>query len=950
MPTTAGTAVAANQSPVTRFARSFVVRPTPAPVPAPTPPRPPAATRPAALVSGFLAAVGLAPSLTPRPTPPPAPAPFAWAVLGFVRRELEQQVHQIQRTFFNRTPVATNDTAQTDEDKSVKIMPLTNDIDADGDALTVVVTQAPTHGTLTPNRDGSFVYAPDPNFNGTDSFTYTVSDEGSAPHIHGLRGLLTGGGHTDTTPATVTITVAAVNDAPTAVDHTASVGEDDSDGEVINLITDSSDPDAGDTRSVAGIAKDATGVPATSLTLDYGTVTLNANGTATYTPDDRADQLPLGGKGTDTFTYTIKDVAGATDTATVTVTINGENDSPTADNEEATAPEDGPPVTIDLLRGDTDPDTGDVLRITGITRGTTTAGVGQTLTLTYGSVTLNENGTATYTPDPDRIAAGDIEQDTFQYTLADGQGGNAAGRVTVTVSGVNFGTVISTGEDTPLEVEFGSDGTGFIRNQDGSLTEVRYDEDEGWVLGANYDIGDAGDFTLDDQLTYAYDRDDDSLALINRENGEVDRALDARTGLRYDFGGDVTDVAVDRRVEGQVADVYLVDSEGRVSAVDTTTRRVLTTETRNLEARSISAADAAAVSTSPRLAVSGKTVYVANGDRISVVRKQQVSARLSAEGDEVATEELVYAGDLDIDLEPGDEITAIEVGDDGALYATVVNTASTDASARGAAVATSRLVQIRVDAEGSVRSVSSVDVGRGAESISINDDLDRAYVLNGEDRTMSVVGLRELVLLDTVQTGDATGVVVAPGTNTVLVTNPGARAVAVVTDTAVDPDAPITITLDWGSQPQDLDVHLVGSTNSETVDVSYRHPTWVVGTETAAFLDVDDRDGDGPEIIQIDTRIPGTYLLYIDNFSNNDQLTASKATVTVSDQKSAQIVEFSVPSTGTERYWSVFTLEIAEDGTVTIDAVGDEVGEPKPLSDDEPPTPPRTPPRSDIAL
>jgi hypothetical protein len=57
-----------------------------------------------------------------------------------------------------------------------------------------------------------------------------------------------------------------------------------------------------------------------------------------------------------------------------------------------------------------------------------------------------------------------------------------------------------------------------------------------------------------------------------------------------------------------------------------------------------------------------------------------------------------------------------------------------------------------------------------------------------------------------------------------------------------------------------------------------------------------------------------------------------------------------VPSTGTERYWSVFILEIAEDGTVTIDAVGDEVGEPNPLSEDEPPTPPRTPPRSDIAL
>src|SRR5206468_706301 len=76
---------------------------------------------------------------------------------------------------------------------------LANDSDADGDALSAVLGSNPTHGTLTLNSDGSLVYMPALNFNGTDSFTYKASD-----------------GQAQSAVATVTITVTPVNNAPAA--------------------------------------------------------------------------------------------------------------------------------------------------------------------------------------------------------------------------------------------------------------------------------------------------------------------------------------------------------------------------------------------------------------------------------------------------------------------------------------------------------------------------------------------------------------------------------------------------------------------------------------------------------------------------------------------------------------------------------------------------------------
>ena len=79
----------------------------------------------------------------------------------------------------NHVPVAADDSYSTAEDTTLIVaVPgvLGNDTDVDGDALTAVGVDAPAHGTLTLNPDGSFSYKPAANYNGGDSFSYRVND------------------------------------------------------------------------------------------------------------------------------------------------------------------------------------------------------------------------------------------------------------------------------------------------------------------------------------------------------------------------------------------------------------------------------------------------------------------------------------------------------------------------------------------------------------------------------------------------------------------------------------------------------------------------------------------------------------------------------------------------------------------------------------------------------
>ncbi len=162
-----------------------------------------------------------------------------------------------------------------------------------GTTLTATLGASPANGTVTLNADGSFTYTPAANFNGTDSFTYTASDGTAVSNV-----------------ATVTITVTGVNDAPVAVNDTASTTEETAVSG--NVLGNDTDVDPGTTLTAT------LGASPTN-----GTVTLNADGSFTYTPNANFN-------GTDSFTYTASDGTAVSNVATVTITVTGVNDAPVA--------------------------------------------------------------------------------------------------------------------------------------------------------------------------------------------------------------------------------------------------------------------------------------------------------------------------------------------------------------------------------------------------------------------------------------------------------------------------------------------------------------------------------------------------------------------------------------------------------------------------------------------
>ncbi len=195
----------------------------------------------------------------------------------------------------NLPPIAVDDSYQATEDTKLVVNVAdgvrANDIDTDNtpliNPLVVYLVSGPGHGTLSLNTNGSFNYTPDKNFNGVDSFTYWVND-----------------GKFNSNVATATINVAAVNDAPSALDdyYQVSGGNPLVVDAAHGLLANDSDVD-GDPLSVAVVSNPAN-----------GQLTLNADGSFTYTAN-------AGFTGTDRFTYVASDASLNSRTATVSISV-----------------------------------------------------------------------------------------------------------------------------------------------------------------------------------------------------------------------------------------------------------------------------------------------------------------------------------------------------------------------------------------------------------------------------------------------------------------------------------------------------------------------------------------------------------------------------------------------------------------------------------------------------
>ncbi len=285
----------------------------------------------------------------------------------------------------NDPPVANPDSARTAEDTPVTVAVLANDTvgpaNESGQALTVTLAAA-AHGTVTINPDGTLAYNPAPNFNGTDTISYTVRDDGTT------------NGQPDPRAATgtLTVTVTAVNDAPTLAPPAAQTADEDTPLTLPPVVV--GDPDDADDGTLGNE------IVQVSLSVAHGTVALapagltvtaGGSGTAAVTfkgalADVNAALAGVAYRGTqdyngsDTLSVSVSDLGNVgtggelTTSGSVGITVNPVNDPPTVSGTASNQPV---------------ADTATLLPFTGVTIADVD---GDTLTVT---VTLDDNAKGT---------------------------------------------------------------------------------------------------------------------------------------------------------------------------------------------------------------------------------------------------------------------------------------------------------------------------------------------------------------------------------------------------------------------------------------------------------------------------------------------------------------------------------------------------------------------------
>ena len=379
-------------------------------------------------------------------------------------------------------PVANDDTATTDEDTPVDISVLLNDTDVDNDPITITGFTDGTNGLVSDNGDGTLKYTPNLDFNGVDTFTYTIN-----------------GGAT----ATVTVTVNPVDDLPVANDDTASTIEDVL--VVIDVIANDFDLE-NDPITVIGFT-----LPANGAVVD------NLDGTFTYTPNAAFS-------GVDTFTYTIN--GGSTATVTVTVTAG-----PTP------PPANLPPVAIGqsltVITGGT---------LGGTVTGTDPENDPLVFSLlsgtANGSLAFNADGTFTYVHN-----GGPSTSDSFLFEVYDGTStSNALVTITITtlptpppppaanIPPVVVNGTVTTDFETPISGQVsGSDADGdplsfslvtgttngtLVFNPDGSFT---YTPNDGFNGSDSFTFN-ANDGTVDSNIaTFTINVSDEEVVVVEEE-------------------------------------------------------------------------------------------------------------------------------------------------------------------------------------------------------------------------------------------------------------------------------------------------------------------------------------------------------------------------------------------------------------------------------------------------
>ncbi|WP_326999248.1 VCBS domain-containing protein [Comamonas testosteroni] len=519
----------------------------------------------------------------------------------------------------NPAPSAVNDTGTTDEDTTLNVDAqngvLVNDVDPDGDTLTVSQVNGATASVGTPtagsnggtfilNADGSYSFNPGNAFQylatgqtATSSITYTVTDS-------------EGG----TSTATLTITITGQTDGPPVITP------EDADGTVTSahnsVVEGTGDTVTGSVTvtAEAGIAgvtvggKDVTGATATSpvvITTDKGILTVSgydaASGKITYTYQETggADDHTAGDDSVkDHFTVTVTDVAGKSTSNDLVIQII--DTAPVAqDDDGGTVTEDAAAHTLsgDVVANDTkgaDAITGVTWNVTDVQK----AAIEQ-----YGTLTLNANGTWEFTLDNSKPAvqalnASDKLNFTLNYTVADADGDRSSANLSFSIQGQTDGPPVITPEDADGTVTSahnsvvegtgdtvtgsvtvtaeagiagvtvgGKDVTGatatspvVITTDKGILTVSGYDAASGKITYTYQETGGADDHTAgDDSVKDHFTVTVTDVAGKSTSNDLVIQIIDTAPVAQDDDGGTVTEDAAAHTLSG---DVVANDTKG----------------------------------------------------------------------------------------------------------------------------------------------------------------------------------------------------------------------------------------------------------------------------------------------------------------------------------------------------------------------------------------------------
>ena len=425
----------------------------------------------------------------------------------------------------------TNDIAvATDEDNAIDIS-LTAD-EYDGENYSFGIVSDPSNGTVSLSGTTA-TYTPNQDWNGTDTFTFEATDDRI---MFGKRNV-----------ATATITVNAINDAPTSSEVSGSSNED----------------------TAIDVALSATDVDQDNLT--YSIVSDVSNGTTsisgstlTYTPNQDWN-------GTDTFTYKVNDGSLDSNTSNGTITIAAINDAPVA-NDVTISTNETRFISVDITLDATDVD-GDNLTYTIISDASN-------------ATTSLSGNIVTYVPTTDWNG-----EDSFTYKVNDGTVDSNVSTVTLTVNAVNDAPVApdasrSTNEDTVLIIGFdlndtnsnihatdvdSNSGTFTIVSQPSNGTVLTNDGSvgfgEGGAVGVNGVVSVSTNYTPNadwngtDTFTYKFNdgTDDSNVATVTITVNAVEDAPIANN-VSASVNEDITGSTI--RIKGDATDNAGSDPDG----------------------------------------------------------------------------------------------------------------------------------------------------------------------------------------------------------------------------------------------------------------------------------------------------------------------------------------------------------------------------------------------------